>query len=78
MGELGKGSMRVGLGRRLCASETEAKHKHSFYFILADKGQTVMGLRKKASNYRRQVPQILWRGDARGLMSSAALLISSK
>lgn len=37
-----------------------------------------MGLRKKASNYRRQVPQILWRGDARGLMSSAALLISSK
>lgn len=55
------------------------RQKHSFYFILlANEGQTVMGLRKETSNYRRQVPQILWRGDARDLMSSAALLISSK
>lgn len=76
---LGKGSMHVGPGRWLCAPETETRHKHSFYLILlANEGQTVMGLRSRASNYRRQVSWILWRGDARGLMSSASLLISSK
>lgn len=46
---LGKGSICVDLGRWLCASETEAGHKHSFYFILhAAEGQTVTGLRKEA------------------------------
>lgn len=76
---LGKGSSCVGLGRWLCAPETEARLKHSFYFILlANEGQTVTSFRKEVSNYRRQLLRILWRGDARGLMSSVPLLISSK
>lgn len=71
--------MHVDPGRWLCAPETQARHKHSFYLILlAHEGQTVMGLRSGASNYRRQVSRIPWRGDARGLMSSASRLISSK
>lgn len=37
---LGKGRMCVGLERWLCAPETEARLKHSFYFILlANEGQ---------------------------------------
>lgn len=74
---VGKGSMHVDLGRWPRASETEARYKHSFYFILcAAEGQTVMSLRKEALTVGGRCPDPV-EGRCQGLneLSGSAELI---